>query len=146
MILFLIFIQLLSEISLECKERAVLLYKFFKTYFVEQEKKWFLLINRMNDKIKYYKDLCKAIVQQKNRFIDKIERINDVLFNNKPTNQNLQDHKKLIQDLLQVINEKRKELYLLNSNNEILEKELKFWVFDIDSIKLSSELRVTIYG
>ena len=33
-ILFLIFIHILSEISAECKERANLLYKFFKIYFV----------------------------------------------------------------------------------------------------------------
>lgn len=82
-VLFLIFIQILSEVSSECKERGVLLYKFFKIYFVEQEKKWVIAINTMKDKIYYYKQLCKTIIQQKNFHIDKIEDINDVLFTSK---------------------------------------------------------------
>ena len=69
--------------SSECKERGVLLYKFFKIYFVEQEKKWVIAINIMKDKISYYKDLCKTIIQHKNMHIEKIEEINDVLFTNK---------------------------------------------------------------
>jgi hypothetical protein len=87
-VLFLIFIQILSEISLECKERAILLYKFFKIYFVEQEKKWISAINKMKDKIRYYKELCKTIMQMKNNQIDKIEEINDILFTNKLTKGN----------------------------------------------------------
>jgi hypothetical protein len=82
-ILFLIFIQIISEISSECKERGILLYKFFKIYFVEQEKKWTIAINKMKEKVKYYKELCKTIMQMKNQQIDKIEEINDILFTNK---------------------------------------------------------------
>jgi len=79
------FLQLISEIYSECKERGILLYKFFKLYFVEQEKKWTIVINRMKDKVKYYKDLCKTILQQKNKYLEKIETINEVLFTNKLT-------------------------------------------------------------
>ena len=41
--------------------------------------------NKMNEKIKYYKDLCKTVIQQKNKFLDKIEVINEVLFTSKLT-------------------------------------------------------------
>ena len=75
-ILFLIFIQILSELSSECKERSNLLYKFFKIYFVEQVKKWTLTVNKMKKKIKYYKELCMTIIQPKSMQKKKIEEIN----------------------------------------------------------------------
>ena len=83
--MYLIFLHLLSDISKECKEKSILLYKFFKLYFAEQEKKWILLLNKVQDKIRYYKDLCKVIIQQKNKHIEKIEFINEVLFSHKIT-------------------------------------------------------------
>ncbi len=143
LILFLIFLQILSEISMECKERAVLLYKFFKLYFVELEKKWTFSFERLREKIKYYKELCKAVIQQKNKFLEKIETINNIIFSNNLTSENLLQHKKLIQDLLGIIKEKREEIYLLKSNIEIIEKEMKFWIYDFESIKLSKEIKVT---
>jgi hypothetical protein len=42
----------------------------------------------MKDKVKYYKDLCKTILQQKNKYLEKIETINEVLFTNKLTQGN----------------------------------------------------------
>jgi hypothetical protein len=150
-VLFLIFIQILSEISLECKERAILLYKFFKIYFVEQEKKWISAVNKMKDKIRYYKELCKTIMQMKNNQIDKIEEINDVLFRNKLTKgksgfyeENLNNHKSLIQSLLKMNTEKREEIYLIRSQKEILEKEINLWVYDYDKIKINTEIRVRL--
>ena len=141
MYLFTVFIQLLSDIYTECKERAILLYKVFKIYFSEQEKKWFSVLNQFKNKIKYYKELAKLIIQQKNKHLDKIERISDVLSQNYLTKQNLNEHKNLIYDLLNIINEKRDEIYLLQSNNQILEKELNFWIYDYDYIKHDNELR-----
>lgn len=140
-ILFLIFIQILSEVSSECKERGILLYKFFKIYFVEQENKWIIAINKMKEKVKYYKELCKTIMQMKNQQIDKIEEINDILFTNKLSKENLNNHKILIHNLLKMNNEKREEIYLVSSQKEILEKELRFWVYDFDRIKLNTEIR-----
>jgi hypothetical protein len=136
-----VFIQVLADISVEYKERAVLIYKFFKLYFVEQEKKWTVAVDKMKEKVKYYKDLCKTVIHQKNKYLDRIELINDILFSNKVTFENLQDHKKLIQDLLGIINEKREEIYLLKSKSEIFEKELNFWVYDFDTIKLNKQIR-----
>lgn len=128
----------------ELKERAVLLYKVFKLYFVEQEKKWIYIINQMKRKIFYYKELCKNVIQQKNNHLSKIEKINDVLFANKLSHENLENHKSLIHDLLNIINEKRDQIYLLNSEKEILTNELKFWVYDFERIKLDSKVREKI--
>jgi hypothetical protein len=136
-----IFIQILSEIGSECKEKAVLLYRVFKLFFVEQEKKWTVITNHMKEKILYYTELAKAVNQQKNKHLTKIEAINDCLFANKLSLENLQKHKTLIKDLLNVINEKRDQIYLLTSENEILTKELKFWVHDFEKLKLDNSIR-----
>ena len=119
-----------------------MLYKFFKLYFIEQEKKWVSEIEKMREKIQNYKNLIKLIFQQKTKHIDKVEAINEVLFSQKLTNENLQLHKKLIQDLLSLINEKREELYLKQSELEILDKDIKFWIYDYDNLKINAEIRV----
>lgn len=95
----------------------------------------------MKEKINYFKELTKTVIQQKNKHLRKIEKINDILFANKVSYENLQDHKVLIQDLLNVVNEKRDEIYLLTSEKEIMEKELKFWIHDFDKIKINNRLR-----
>ena len=76
-----VFLQILSDISIQCKERAILLYKIFKLYFVEHEKKWIAVIHRLKNKIKHYKDLCEVIVANKFKNVDKIDEINKVLLN-----------------------------------------------------------------
>lgn len=111
-------------------------------YFVEHEKKWIIVVEKMKDKVQYYKNLCKTILQQKNKHLEKIESINEVLFTNKLTTSNLQQHKRLIQELLSVINEKREEIYLMQSQIDIFDKEIKFWVHDFDTIKLNPDIRV----
>ncbi len=95
----------------------------------------------MKEKIHYYKELAKTVIQQKNKHLAKIEAINDCLFANKLSMQNLQNHKNLIKDLLNVVNEKRDQIYLLMSENEILTKELNFWVYDFDKLKLDNDIR-----
>jgi hypothetical protein len=132
---------MLSEIAIECKEKAILIYKLFKIYFVEIEKKWISLTIKLKDKIHYYKDLCQTILQQKNKSLLKIETISDVLFANKLTKENLEDHKKLIQDLLQLINEKRDEMYLIQAQLDIANQELEYWIYDYQNIKINPKLR-----
>lgn len=105
-------------------------------YFIEQEKKWIYTINKVKQKITYYKELCKSIIAQENKHIKKIEDINDTLFSNRITKENLNNHKKLITDLLAVVNEKRDQIYLVNSEKEIMEKECRFWITDFDKLKL----------
>ena len=39
-------------------------------------------------------------------------------------------------------NEKREEIYLLTSQINTLEKELRLWIYDFDKIKLNNDLRV----
>jgi hypothetical protein len=139
---FLILIQTLSEISTECKEKAVLLYKIFKLYFVELENKWLIVISNMNEKINYYKELCRNVLKTKNKHLpERIEIINDVLFHNKLTKENLMEHKKLIQDLLKLNNEKKEEIFIMRSDIEILNKELRFWTYDFDNLKLNNKIR-----
>lgn len=138
---YLIFFQILSEFSSECKERAYLLYTFFKVYFAEQETKFSKVIQKLYDKIKFYKDLCKLIVQQKHKHLDKIEEISDILLTQKVSFNNLNNHKKLIQDLLNIINEKREEIYVLNSDISILKRELKLFILDFDTLKLNEHSR-----
>lgn len=95
----------------------------------------------MKDKIHYYKELAKTVIQQKNKHLNKIEAINDCLFANQLSKKNLQDHKNLIKDLLNIINEKRDQIYLLKSDIEILTREVNFFVHDFDKLKLDENIR-----
>jgi hypothetical protein len=113
-------------------------------YFLEQEKKWIFIINKIKQKISYYKELCKTIIQQEHNYIKKIEDVNDVLFANKVSKENLNAHKKLISELLAVINEKRDQIYLCNSEKDIMERECKFWITDFDKVKLCKITREKI--
>ena len=38
--------------------------------------------------------------------------------------------------------ETKEELYLISSHMEILEKEIRFWIYDFDKLKLSNDIRV----
>ena len=48
----------------------------------------------------------------------------------------------MIQNLLQVINEKREEMYLIQTQIDISQKELRHWVYDIDNIKILPLIQV----
>jgi hypothetical protein len=45
---------------------------------------------------------------------------------------------------LNIVNEKRDQIYLLTSEKEILEKELNFWIYDFDKLKLNTRFREKI--
>lgn len=136
-----ILIEILSEISFKNKERAILIYKCFKYYFINNSEKYATIFSKLNEKIYFYKDLCKLIVQQKHKHIEKIEVIAEIIATTKLSSENLNNHKKLIKDLLHINNEKREELYLKNSEIEILKKELNFFVYDFEKIKLNTYIR-----
>jgi hypothetical protein len=140
LIIFLIFLQILSEISVENKERSLLLYKCFKIYFVEQEKKWLSIVNKLREKTIYYKELCKIIIQQKNEHVKKVEDISEVLLSQATTKENLENHKKLINELLLVNNEKRDKIYLLKKDISVLTSELRLWVYDYENVKLNKSI------
>lgn len=71
--------QILSDIYKECKERAILLYKIFKLYFVETERKWIEISNQLKNKIKKYREISEMIMNQKYKSMNKIEEINAIL-------------------------------------------------------------------
>jgi len=132
---------LLSEIGAECKEKAILLYRVFKMFFAEQEKKWANITFKIKEKIGYYKDLCRTLIDNKNSDNTKIEKINDILFSRKLSEDNLNDHKTLIYSLINLLNEKRDYTYLLKSDIEIMNKELNLFIFGFDKIKLDAKIR-----
>ena len=78
-LLYLTILQLFSEISLDCKERSILLHKCFKAYFSEVEKKNQMIIQNLKQKIIFYKNLIKTIMFQKDRKLESIETMTDVL-------------------------------------------------------------------
>jgi len=119
----------------------VLLYKIFKLFFVEQERKWTIVVSKLKEKITYFKELSKTIIQQKHKHLEKIEKINDILFSKKLSIENLNDHKSLIKDLLHIVNEKRDEIYLINSERDILKREINFWIYDFENLKLDKRIR-----
>lgn len=132
---------------MECKERALLLYKFLKIYLFEQEKKWIKIIEKVDKRIKYYKDLCKIVITKESKSSNDIkflERLNEILFSNTITTDNLTNHKEIIKELISLINEKRGEIYTMKSEVEIMEKEINFWITDFSIIKTNKQLREDI--
>ena len=126
LILYFIFLQELSDISREFKEKSILLYKLFVHFLAEQDKKWINVINKMKEKINYYKNLSKTLLSQKNNNTQNIEDLTTILFSNKISKENLQNHKNIINQLIAIVNEKREEVYQLESKISILEHELIF--------------------
>ena len=142
LILFFIFLQELSDISREFKEKSILLYKLFVHFLAEQDKKWINVINKMKEKINYYKNLSKTLLSQKNNNTQNIEDLTTILFSNKISKENLQNHKKIINQLITIVNEKREEVYQLEAKISILEHELNFWIIDFNDLKLDQNLRI----
>lgn len=110
-------------------------------FFAEQERKWANLTYKIKEKIGYYKELCKTLIETKNNDNTKVDKINDILFSRRVTEQNLNDHKELIYNLIHLLNEKRDNTYLLKSDIDILNKELNYFVFGFDKIKLDPKIR-----
>ena len=128
----------------ECKEKAILLYRVFKMFFAEQERKWANLTFKIREKIGYYKDLCKTLIENKNNQNTKIDKINDILFARKLSEENLNNHKSLIYNLINLLNEKRDQIYLLKTDIDIMNKELNYFVYGFDKIKLDPKIREKI--
>jgi len=140
--LYTAFLYLLSEIAIENKEKSVLLYKIFKSYYAEIETKWVKgMTKKLTEKIEYYREFCMRIIAMKSTDISSIEKIQDVMLSHKLTKESLEAHKHIIAQLLNEINSKKEQIYLFTSENEILKKELRFFLWDYESLKLSKEFR-----
>lgn len=122
----------------------MLLYKFFNIYITEQDKKWIKIVEKVHKKIKYYKDLCKLVIShgtKESKNLNLLEKLNSILFSNILTIKNLNSHKEMIKELINIINEKRGEIFMMKSEVEIMEKEMKFWIHDFDTLKINTKLR-----
>lgn len=84
------------------------------------------------------------IIQNKDNDTSILQKLNETLVSTKLTEENLNNHKFMIQTLLNVVNKKREEIFIMNSKVEIAEKELKFWIYDFDKIKSNKKLREEI--
>ena len=140
LLISLVFLQVLAEISADNNDKAYLLFKAFKLFFVQQEKRNMFEKNKIIDKINYYKELCKTLVS-KNPKIPNMDTINDILCARKLSAENLNRHKDLIEIVMHVNREKTNEIYLLTSEIEILTKELRYWIYDYDKVKHCKELK-----
>ena len=140
----LIFLQVLSEIGKDDRDKAILLYKAFKYYFVVKDSYEVYEQEKNLKKINFYKTLCKTLLGEENTEIADIDTINDILFSFKVDKANLNHHKKLIGDLLHIIQEKNKKIYSLATENELLNKDIRFWVHGYDQLKVDKIIRVII--
>jgi len=143
LLISLVILQVLSEISNESNDKAYLLFKAFKMYFTQQEKRNIFEKNKILDKVNYYRELTNTLIS-KHPKIPTLETINNILFAKKLSVENLNNHKELVENLLFVNNQKTDEIYLLTSEIEILSKELRYWIHDYDHIKHSKDLKVII--
>jgi len=113
-------------------------------FFSEQERKWSNLTLKIKQKLEYYKDLCKTVLQNKDKKENILEKLNEILFQNNLTEKNLQKHKSIIYNFIELINEKRDEIYLSKSEIDISKRELNLFVHGFDLIKLDKDIREKI--
>jgi len=57
----------------------ILLYKIFKLYFVETEKRWIEISKQMKEKITKYREISEIILKLKFKNIENIDEINSIL-------------------------------------------------------------------
>jgi RNA polymerase-interacting CarD/CdnL/TRCF family regulator len=94
------------------------------------------------EKISYYRELCKMIVVLDDKqALHNIDTINKVIFSTKLTESNLTNHKQVIRDLIKINSDKRNEIYALNTEKQILEKEINFWVYEYHTIRYNPSYR-----
>ena len=93
------------------------------------------------EKMKYFKNLTKAILQSKNSQVFNINHINEVLLSLRVTSENLEQHKEAIRFLLDMNNEKRRNIYELKTQIQIQDKEINFWIVDYPLIKNDLKIR-----
>ncbi len=120
------------------------MYKVFKMFFSEQERKWSNLTLKIKQKLEYYKDLFKTIIQNKEKKENIMEKLNEILFQNVLSEINLQNHKKIIYNFIDLLNEKRDEIYLNKSQIDIYKRELNLFVHGFDLIKIDKDIREKI--
>ena len=88
---FLLVIPLATILELFCDFLFTIkpcLYKFFKYYFAEQEKRFIDELKIIKDKLTTYKDLCKTILSQNNSKEISIDSVNAVLIDKRVTLSN----------------------------------------------------------
>jgi len=116
--LYLIFLQIVSDIAKDCKDKANLLYKCFKLYFIEQEKRYIDSLKFLKERAKTFKDFCKLILQYNSKNMESMDVMNEILMDKTVSSINLEKHKELIIHLLGIIKSKKEELYLLTTEVE----------------------------
>lgn len=135
LLLYCVIVYIISELSTISKERSILLYKAFKLYFIEQEKKNFSLKEKLLRKIKYYKNFIDFILNHNKTYFYDLDKVNDILLSTKVNKKNLAHHKEIIKVLFKLVNEQREKMYLLENDISNMEKELKTWIYDWDRVK-----------
>ena len=110
-------------------------------FFAEQERKWANLTVKIKEKVDYYKDLCKTILDNKNKKESKLDRLKEILMQNKLTETNLNNHKTIIYNFIDLLKEKRDDIYLRKADVEIMTKELNLFVHGFDILKLDKNIR-----
>lgn len=144
LVIFTVFLQILSEISITSKERATLLYKVFKKYFIETEKKTLLEKEKLTRKLEYYRRFIQFILDKEKSYFTDIDAINDILSSYKLSKANLTNHKKITKTLFKLLNKQREKIYLLQADVEIKEKELNTYIYDWSNIKHDKNVRKRI--
>ena len=71
----------------------------------------------------------------------KLEKLNEILFQKNLTDKNLDDHKTIIHNFIDLVKEKREDIYLSKANEEIMTRELNLFVHGFEILKLDRNIR-----
>lgn len=143
-LLHLIYFQLLSEISYENKERAILLYKVTSFQFSLQVQILSMILKSYKEKIKALEEINESILKKHLNFISDLpfkSKISEALLDESVTENNLTNHKAIIRRLLSELQTQKQENFQQISQNNILKNELSLWLYEFDKMKLDPKLR-----
>ena len=133
--------ELIRQLASNEKEKGYLLLELFKRYFEENEKRWFKIINNLQEEMLRLKHEQEYLLA---KYFKDGKEMDNILHNNEVTIENLQEHKRIIRLVLgSYFNEESKRI-IAESRATAIEKDIKKWIIDWDILKISPHLNVKL--
>ena len=122
------------------KDKGYLLLSLFKKYFGENERRWFKIINNLQEEILKLKHEQEYLLA---KYFTDMKEMNRILNNNSATMDNLLEHKRMLRVVLGSFYSEESKRIIAESKASGIEKDIKKWLMDWDIVKTSPELNVS---
>eukprot|EP00347_Sterkiella_histriomuscorum_P015818 403355569 len=150
-ILYIIFSELIREVSQKDKELGYLIMKSFSSYFTKNEKKWLSIFENQTSYIQKLKNDVDLLIglstnQEQGAFkaTANSKQIRSLLDNKALNEQNLIDHKIMIQKLIGEYHKLEDEHYHQSMKQKYFDKDINQLLYDWDQIRISEQVKKAI--